>query len=255
MKNIIKKAFLDEKSRAYYVFNDILAVIILFSVFVIVAESVSEWEANFHSFFVLSEIVFVTLFTIEYILRIIYTENKLRYIFSIFGIIDLLAILPSFIIFFAPLAINLKSLRVLRVLRVLRLLRVFRVLKLIAYSKRRHPKAISTLERLPWYNIEIYFFALFSVIIIAGSLMYIAESNISGTLFTSIPQGLWWAVVTVTTVGYGDMIPATAFGKIIAAFTMIAGLTLFTLLITVMGRTMQNLIFGSPIEDEKISKQ
>ena len=100
-------------------------------------------------------------------------------------------------------------------------------------------------------NLEIYFFTLFSLVVIAGTLIYLAEGRVLGTDFVNIPAGMWWAIVTLTTVGYGDMVPATVLGKIIAGFTMVAGLSMFALLVSVMGKVMQNVLFGGTVETKE----
>ncbi|HWO07614.1 MAG TPA: potassium channel family protein [Candidatus Paceibacterota bacterium] len=99
------------------------------------------------------------------------------------------------------------------------------------------------------FNIEIYLFALLCIVVISGSLLYVVESQVPGSSFASIPAGMWWAVVTITTVGYGDLVPFTVVGRIIAALTMLPGLIMFALLVAVMGRTMQTVLFGSPIDE------
>jgi len=248
--NILRRAFQDESSRIYHILNDAIAVIILFSVLFIILESVDSIYAQYKTFFATAEIFVVAIFTIEYFLRIYFSEKKWRYILSPMGIIDLVSFLPFYLIGFLPFLFDFHQLRVLRVLRVLRLLRLFRILKILA-SKRRHFETRKIFSALPWYNIEIYLFTLFSVVIISGTLIHLAEQDVPGTAFTSIPQGLWWAIVTATTVGYGDMVPVTTLGRIVAAFTMISGLSLFALLITVMGKTLQTALFGTTIDSEQ----
>lgn len=245
--DVLQKAFQDESSRAYRIFNDILAIVILFSVLFIILESVDSIYASHRTFFDIAEIAVVAIFTVEYVLRIYFEPHKMRYIISPLGIIDLVSFLPFYLAGLAPVFFDFYQLRVLRVLRVLRLLRLFRVLQILALKRRNH-ETRKILYNLPWYNIEIYLFTLFSVIIISGTLIHLAERDVPGTAFTNIPQGLWWAVVTATTVGYGDMIPVTVFGRLVAAFTMIIGLSLFALLITVMGKTIQTVLFGTPLD-------
>ncbi|MBI5045997.1 MAG: ion transporter [Candidatus Niyogibacteria bacterium] len=242
---IIRQAFHDEKTKIYHIFNDILGVLIFISVITIILESVAQMEITYRAWFVGAEMAFVVIFSLEYLLRIYYAEDKLKYICSPLGLIDLLAILPSYLFFAAPLVLNFSSLRALRALRALRLFRLFRIFKIITYAQRNRKNTASILNDIPWYHIEIYLFALFSVVVISGTLMYLAEYHTPNTLFTNIPQGLWWAMVTITTVGYGDMVPVTILGKIIAVLTMICGLTLFALLITVMGRIVHSKLFGT----------
>lgn len=251
--SFLKKAFEDKQSRTYHIVNDILALIIIASVIIITIESVEEIYSKYKTFFFWSEVIVMTIFTIEYLTYIYLAPKKLRYIFSLLGIIDLLAILPTYLgLIFVPVP-ALHPLRVLRVVRVLRLLRILRLLKLWAYADRHKPDAKKYLQEIPWRNIEIYFFTMFSITVIAGTFIFLAESGVENTSFISIPHGLWWAIVTITTVGYGDMIPQTFFGRFIATFTMIAGLMLFAVLVTVIGGTVHKILFGmAPEEEDKI---
>ena len=242
---IIRQAFHDKKTKIYHIFNDILGVLIFLSVIIIVLESVAPLETAYRPWFVMAEMAFVTIFSLEYLLRIYYAEDKLKYIFSPLGLVDFLAILPSYLFFTAPLLFDFSSLRAIRAFRMLRLFRLFRIFKIISYAQKNRKDTTSVLRHIPWYHIEIYLFALFSVVVISGTLMYLAEYHMPQTPFTNIPQGLWWAVVTITTVGYGDMVPATVLGKLIAVLTMISGLTLFALLITVMGKIVHSKLFGT----------
>lgn len=244
----LRLAFGHTESRVYHVVNDILAIIIVIAVILVIFESIEGVYLRYAKIFNISEIIIVSVFTLEYITYIYLAPKKKKYLFSAFGIIDLLAILPAYLGFiFLPFA-NFRVLRVLRIVRVLRLLRLLRLLKLLSYTKRRHPGERITFKEFPWYTMEIYFFALLSVVVIAGTFMYLAEQNVAGSLFTNIPQSMWWAIVTLTTVGYGDMIPQTILGRIIAALTMVSGLMLFALLISVVGKIMKKMLFGSPDE-------
>lgn len=246
----LRRMIQDEKSRSYYIFSDVIAVVILVSVFAIILESVKILNVTYGSIFLAIDIIVTGIFLIEYILRIVYAEKPFKYIISPLGIIDLLSFIPSLLLFAFPVFTDLHSLRVLRVIRIIRLLRLFRILKILAYTRRRQSKS-RIIRSLTSADIQIYIFTLLSVTVIAGTLMYLAESDVPGSALTNIPQGMWWAIVTITTVGYGDIVPVTVTGKIIAAFTMVSGLTLFALLITVMGKVAQITLFGSPIEDEE----
>jgi len=245
-----RRMFENEQSKSYLYFHDTIAVFIILSVVVIVLESVKILESEYRFYFYIFDLIITGIFFFEYLLRIGFTRKPLAYMISTFGIIDLLSFLPSLIIFLFPAFTDLHSLRVLRVIRILRLLRLFRILKLITYNRRMRGKHLGILGKIRTVDIEIYLFTLFSVVTIAGTLVYLVESGVPGTQFTNIPQGMWWAIVTVTTVGYGDMVPVTVLGKIIAAITMVSGLSLFALLITVIGKVAQVVLFGSPIEEE-----
>jgi voltage-gated potassium channel len=152
-------------------------------------------------------------FTIEYILRIIVTKRSFAYIFSFYGIIDLLSVIPTYLgIFFV-------GTRSLVVIRALRLLRIFRILKLSRYTS--EGTTIIRALRASREKISVFIFAVFTLVIIIGTVMYLIEGSENG--YTSIPKGIYWAIVTLTTVGYGDIAPATNLGQFIASFVMILG--------------------------------
>jgi voltage-gated potassium channel len=153
------------------------------------------------------------LFTIEYLLRLICVKRPLLYVFSFLGIVDLLAIIPMY------LSIFLVGAQSLLVFRALRFLRVFRIFKLTHFLS--EISFLGAAIRSSAKKISIFMLVVIAIVIILGSIMYIVESNESG--FTSIPESIYWAIVTITTVGYGDMTPATPAGKLIASLIMLIG--------------------------------
>ena len=157
---------------------------------------------------------FITLvFTLEYIFRIIIVHKPGKYIFSFYGIIDFLAVLPTY------MGLVFMGTQSLVVIRALRLLRVFRILKLNRYT--REGSVIIGALYASRRKISVFLFGVLTVVIIIGSLMYLIEGKGSG--FSSIPKGIYWAIVTLTTVGYGDIAPVTGLGQLIASFVMILG--------------------------------
>ncbi len=248
---ILHSAFLDEKSRVYHIFHDVLSVIILVSIVAVILESVDSLAVRYAQLFFWAEVVFISIFLCEYIIRLCVTPKPLAYAVSPMGIIDLIAIVPGLIVLGYPLAQEYLSLRVLRILRILRLLRLFRVLKLISYAQRRW-NGNTMWDNLQWQNIQIYVFSVFSLVVISGTLIYLAELRAVDPVFKNIPEALWWSVVTVSTVGYGDFVPATPLGKVIAALTMLSGLALFAMLVSVMGKSLQRTIFGSTLEETEL---
>lgn len=240
----IQEAFGNEKSTAYRIINDIIVILIFFSIGSIVAASVEDFYLKHQTFFDTSEMIVVALFTIEYIANIYVAQSKTKYIFGPWGIIDFLAIAPSYLNI-----IDLRAIKVFRVLRVLRFLRLMRMLRLLKLAKHvtkghEHEHKANKFDTLKM-DLQIYFIAMFSVVVIFSTLMYYAERGIEGTAFTSIPQAMWWCVVTITTVGYGDMYPATFLGRMIAVLTMFSGLALFGLLMNVIGKYMMTSLFGT----------
>lgn len=195
-------------------FDICLLLLIVASITSICLESIPSLYAKYaHIFFVL-EITFTVLFTIEYILRLIAVRKPLNYVKSFYGITDLLAIVPSYFAMVFP------QLHFLVVIRALRLLRLFRIFKLVHFLN----ESLFLVNAL-WSSrrkILVFFFAVILLTVIAGSMMYVIEHN-SNESFHSIPQSIYWAIVTLTTVGYGDISPITPVGKILASFIMLLG--------------------------------
>jgi len=194
-------------------FDLILILSIILSVLAVVLDTVASVHDRWGDTLYLAEWAFTILFTIEYILRIVSVRQPRRYILSFFGLVDLLAILPTYLSVFVP------GSQYLLVIRLLRVLRIFRVLKLATYIG--EAKLLTTALRHSRRKITVFLFTVITLAIILGSLMYLIEGEQSG--FTSIPQAVYWAIVTLTTVGYGDVSPITPLGKALAAIIMIMG--------------------------------
>ncbi len=200
-------------------FDVVLIASILLSILVVMLDSVTELHQQFGDLFYIAEWVFTILFTIEYLLRIYCIRRAQSYIFSFFGIIDFLALIPTYLSIFLP------GTEVLAVVRVLRVLRVFRILKLVQFMGEADnlKKALVASRR----KIFVFLFAVINVVLILGSVMYLIEGEASG--FTSIPKSIYWAIVTLTTVGYGDISPVTDLGQTISAFIMIIGYSIIAI--------------------------
>jgi len=195
------------------VFDEVLMLSIVLSVLAVMLDSVHSIRDVYGPFLYKVEWFFTLLFTVEYILRLVCVGRPLRYATSFFGFVDLFAILPTFLSLLIP------GSQYMLVIRTLRVLRVFRVLKLAEYLGEAHilMRALRSSRR----KITIFLFAVFTLVVILGSLMYLVEGEQNG--FTSIPRGVYWAVVTLTTVGYGDIAPKTALGQALATVVMITG--------------------------------
>jgi voltage-gated potassium channel len=194
-------------------FDVALIVSILLSVVAVMLESVKTIEQSYGSLLRTLEWLLTILFTIEYILRLLCVTRPLQYATSFFGLVDLLAILPTY------LSLLLPGSHYLLVIRTLRLLRVFRVLKLVQYVSEAHllKQALYASRR----KIAVFLFTVLTLVIIIGALMYVIEGEAGG--FTSIPRSMYWAIVTLTTVGYGDIAPQTGIGQTLAALVMVLG--------------------------------
>lgn len=194
-------------------FDLFLLVLILASVAVVLFESVPSIRARYGRELWLAEWGFTILFTIEYLLRLIAVRRPSRYALSFFGIVDLIAVLPTY------LSVLLPGTQALLVVRALRLLRVFRILKLAEFLG--EARVLKLALRASARKIAVFLQTVLVIVLIVGSLMYLIETPEAG--FTSIPQSIYWAIVTMTTVGYGDIAPQTVLGKILASLVMILG--------------------------------
>lgn len=194
-------------------FDIVLIVSIISSVFVVMLESIAGFRVEYGRLLNGIEWVFTLLFSIEYLFRLYCVKKPFNYAVSFYGIVDLCAILPSYLSLFLP------GSQYLIVIRVLRVLRVFRVLKLVPYIGEASvlARALSASRR----KIIVFLMAVVTLVIIFGSLMYIIEGAKNG--FTSIPKSIYWAIVTMTTVGYGDISPKTGIGQALASLIMIMG--------------------------------
>lgn len=194
-------------------FDIILLFLIFLSVLLVMLESVQTLDAKYHTFLHVSEWVITIFFTIEYILRIISIKKPSTYIFSFYGIIDLIAALPMYMAIFIP------GSQILSVVRALRLLRLFRVLNLVQFTGQESHLKLAIRASRQKITVFIYFILIVSCLL--GTLMYAVEKGESG--FKNIPDSIYWVIVTLTTVGYGDIVPITTVGKMIASLIMVMG--------------------------------
>lgn len=228
-RQVFRIIFLSD-TRLGKLFDLVLLFLILLSTLIVMMESVKIFDAKLHRLFVITEIIITAFFTVEYILRILTIKNKKAYIFSFFGIIDFLAILPFYLSLFFPIT------KYFLILRMLRMLRVFRIFNLLDFMHDGYfiVRALRNSSR------KIYIFLLFLVIfcVIVGSLMFMVEGHREG--FESIPQSIYWAVVTVTTVGYGDVSPGTPLGKFLSVLLMLAGYSIIAVPTGIVTAEMRN---------------
>jgi len=194
-------------------FDVILLTLILLSVLTVLLESVRSLREAHGLYFRVAEWVFTSLFTAEYAARLISSKDPKRYATSFYGMVDLLAIAPVYLSFFFSMT------RSFAVVRSLRLLRVFRILKLTEYIGEAAVLRVALQESAR--KIIVFLFAVLTIVVIVGALMYQVEGEANG--FTSIPTAMYWAIVTVTTVGYGDISPHTVVGRILASILMVIG--------------------------------
>ncbi len=194
-------------------FDQVLIAVILASVAVVMADSVGHINDRFHGWLMLAEWFFTLVFTLEYVARLICVRHPWRYALSFYGVVDLLAVLPTYLALLVP------EVGVLIDVRVLRLLRVFRVFKLTAYVSEY--QALGQALRASQRKIMVFLVAVLTIVLVAGTLMYVVEGPANG--YTSIPTAVYWAITTMTTVGFGDITPKTDLGRLISSAMMLLG--------------------------------
>ena len=194
-------------------FDKVIVGAILVSVAVVIADSVQAWHVRYRSAFDAAEWFFTALFTVEYLARLASVRHQMRYVRSFFGIVDLLAVLPTYLALFVP------GLHALIDVRILRLLRIFRIFKLTEYVSEYQGlmEALSASRR----KILVFLSAVLMIVLVCGTLMYVIEGPANG--FTDIPTSIYWAISTVTTVGFGDITPKTDLGRFVASVMMLIG--------------------------------
>ena len=285
----LERVFTDVSYIGYQRFQKFIAVFIFLSCIGIAFETLTDFADGYAPYLAAFEKITLAIFVIEYIGNLYFAQNRAKFIFSFWGIVDLLSILPSVL-----LMLNTSALRGTKVLRVMRVLRVLRVLKLARQALEMLSDQIGKKRNPLLVNLNIYLITLFAVVMISSSVMYyvegvqyapntIAEGQalldaaaaasgepaetyvphdpLTGNaipddkrFFDSIPTSMWWCLVTLTTTGYGDLYPVTLLGRIDAVFTMFAGLILFSILMNLVGRTIMILLFGEAIDAPETAK-
>jgi voltage-gated potassium channel len=199
-------------------FDVVLLIVIVMSIIVVMLDSVGEIHDSFPRQLIIAEWIITILFTAEYVARLACVQRPWRYARSFYGVVDLLAVLPTYLsVFFA-------GSQSLLIIRALRLVRVFRIFKLSHYIS--EAKALMTALRATRERVTVFLVVVFTLTLIIGAAMYLIEGGQPDTQFTSIPRSVYWAIVTMTTVGYGDIAPQTVVGQSLAAGVMILGYAL-----------------------------
>ncbi len=218
-KQQLHEIIYEADTRQGKLFDVILLIAIIASIILVMLESVDSFDTKYHSQLYIGEWIITILFTIEYILRIISIKKPSHYIFSFYGIIDLLSTIPIYLSFIFAGSQGLVA------LRALRLLRVFRILKLARYIGASNKLLLAL--KASRAKIAVFLFFVLIVCIILGTVMYMIEGAENG--FTNIPKSIYWAIVTLTTVGFGDIAPQTPLGQLIASVIMILGYSIIAI--------------------------
>jgi voltage-gated potassium channel len=278
----LERIFTDVTYVGYRRFQNFIALFIFISCIGIALETLTDFTDAYGAYLSIFEKITLVVFIIEYIGNLYFAPNRLKFIFSFWGLVDLMSILPSLL-----LMLNSSALRGTKILRVMRVLRVLRVLKLARQALEMLAEQVGKKRNPLIVNLNIYLITLFAVVMISSSVMYYVEGvqyapstiaagqaaldalaaetgatpeiyvptdPITGSpipddkhFFESIPTSMWWCFVTLTTTGYGDLYPVTLLGRINAVVTMFAGLILFSILMNLVGRTVMILLFGQTL--------
>ena len=212
-KSKLHEVIYEADTPAGKAFDIVLLFVILLSIVVVMLESVKSINAEYSHLLYITEWFITIIFTVEYILRILTIKTPRKYIFSFYGIIDFISTIPTYLTLF------LGGYNVLLAVRALRLLRIFRILKIARYIGEANKLNLALRQSRP--KILVFLFAVVIITIIAGTVMYLVEGEASG--FDNIPLSIYWCIVTLTTVGFGDIAPITPLGRFIASFIMITG--------------------------------
>ena len=231
LKQRLHEIIYEADTRAGKLFDVILLIAILASILFVMLESIQSIDEAYGSYLDIAEWVITILFSLEYVLRIITVKKPWKYIFSFYGIIDLLSTIPKYV------SLILIDSHNLAVLRALRLLRIFRILKITRYIGASNRLLIALKSSRA--KISVFLLFVFILCIILGTIMYMIEGAENG--FTSIPRSVYWAIVTLTTVGYGDIAPVTALGQLIASAIMILGYAIIAIPTGIVGSEMMNV--------------
>ncbi len=205
---------------------------ISFSILIVVLESLNSIPPRFALALEITEYVLTVFFTLEYFLRIYCSPRPKEYVLSFFGLVDLMATLPVYLEFFLP------GSRYFLIIRAFRLIRVFRIFKLFSFLAEGHLLLVSL--RQSFNKILVFFFFVVIMVMAIGTIMYIIEGNEPGTAFNNIPNSIYWAIVTMTTVGYGDITPVTGLGRFLSAIVMLMGYTIIAVPTGIVSATMIN---------------
>lgn len=232
-------------TRAGKAFDIGLLIAILLSVFTIMCETVDGIDEKFHKELMILEWIFTIIFTIEYILRIYISKKPFSYIFSFYGIIDLLSILPMF------LSIFIKGSHILSSLRILRLLRLFRVFRLIEFMQESTRLKIAL--KASRAKILVFLYTVLIISALIGTLMYYIEGPQNG--FSSIPRSVFYTIVTLTTVGYGDMVPSTPLGQFLSMILMVIGYGIIAVPTGIVGVEIAKSVSNKPKDANDTSPQ
>ena len=243
-KKWLTNAFDNPRSKSFWLVNDFLAVVIILSVVLVMLETNNELLESYRGAFSLAEYVITAIFTLEYIVYIYLAKSKRKYLFSFYGIIDLLAILPPYL-----LLANFQFLKIFRVVRLLRLFRTLRLLKLIRLAQIRYKKQKIARQTLKT-NLAIYLVAFLILTIVFSVILFEIERNVPGSEIQSLPDAMWSVIAALSSVGLGNVFPASFAGRLFLGLVMLTGVGFLSFAVLTMGKFFQQVLFGEDIEDD-----
>lgn len=244
-------AFVDDGTPVFTWVRRTITALILTSIGVVILNSVTELHEEWSSTFDAIEASMVVAFTFEYVAYLYLADRKRDYALGFWGLVDLFAILPTYVTIVLALtssfgmSVDFSHGVAFKIIRILRVLRMLRILKLMKAAVANAEGTLAGANTTFWMDLQIYLIALLTVLTLSSTLVYTLEVDVPGTQFVNVPVAMWWAIVTITTTGYGDMFPVTILGRVVGMATMIAGLALFGILTSVIGRSLMSSLFGS----------
>lgn len=240
----LRDAFENTNSKLFWPVNDILALVILVSTAAVFVETDPTLYAQHKTALIIIDWVAAIIFTIEYIIYISLAKKKLAYIFSFYGIIDLLSFLPTFLG-----AFNLQFLKSFRVLRLVRLLRLFRVLHVLEIAKKKIEKGAKEMDILRT-NLIVYLIFFFIFLLTCSMLLFSIEQGAPGAYIHDLEDAVWSTFSGMSSVGFGDTFPVTFPGRMLMGMIMLTGVGFLSFAVVIFGRFFQKILFGNDIEEE-----
>ncbi|MGB3800155.1 MAG: ion transporter [Lewinella sp.] len=242
LRHRVHEVIFEADTRTGKYFDVALLILICLSILVVMLESSDDWNERYGEVFWYTEWFFTIVFTIEYVLRLWVTLRPLQYALSFYGVVDVLAILPSYLTLILP---NAQYFLIIRILRLMRVFRVFKLGQYLSEGDQLGRALISSRNK-----IAVFLFSVTILVIIIGSIMYLIEGG-QNDGFSSIPRSVYWAIVTITTVGYGDITPQTRIGQFLSAIVMILGYAI----IAVPTGIVTNEMMNTQNKDSEVSTQ
>lgn len=247
LKQEIRTVFEDTRSRFFWIYHSFSAVVIIAAMVIVFLETNQELYAAYNNIFNLFEYLITGIFTAEYLVYIWLAKKKRRYLTSFYGIVDLIAVLPTYLVFLGfP---DVAFLRVMRAFRIFRLVRLFRLrrLMLLAHYHSGQRKLEREIIRL---NLDIYFGALILLTLVFSIILFYLENGVPGSKILVIQDAIWMIMATITTVGFGDIVPVTFAGRLFVGLVMLVGIGFLGLAILIVGKIFQKTLFGEEIQEE-----